>query len=151
MTMMATTLATSADAQLILKLYELRSEETMRKARNFIMVEFQPQSFEEFVGPQRDSGSERNAYWRQVTSYWEMAHSFVLRGAIDADLFLDTQLEGVYIYAKFQPFHEEYKRVMGHSFMRHTAELVERYQTAHDRFDAIVKNFNARREQLARA
>jgi len=33
-------------------------------------------------------------YWRQAMSFWEMAHSMVLRGALDADLFLDSNLEG---------------------------------------------------------
>ncbi|MHB1021127.1 MAG: DUF4760 domain-containing protein [Acidobacteriaceae bacterium] len=147
---MATTLATGADAGLILNLYELRREETMRKARRFVIFDFQPQSFDELIGLQRDYSTEQNAYWRQVISYWEMAHSFVLRGAIDADLFLDSQGEGIYIYAKFHAFHEEYNRVTGNVFMRHTADLVDRYPMARERFEAFVKSLSARHLQVAR-
>ncbi len=55
----------------------------------------------------RDTKSEHNPYWRQAMSYWEMAASFVLRGALDADLFLDSSVEGILIYAKFHHCHAE--------------------------------------------
>src|SRR5665213_1393007 len=100
-------MATATDAELILKLYELRTEATMRAARKFV-AGFNPASFEEFIALHRDAGSDRNAYWRQATSYWEMASALVLHGALDADLFLDTNGEPFFYYAKFTPFFEEY-------------------------------------------
>jgi hypothetical protein len=87
-------------ATLILKLYELRREEAMRKARDF-MVWFDPKSFEEiqsaFMGPQ-------SAHFRQVTTYWEMAASFVTSGAIDPKMFNESNGEHVLIFSKIQPF-----------------------------------------------
>jgi len=66
-------LSTNNDAELILKLYELRTEPTMREARNWITTEFWPNTAEEFFAVQRGRGTKENAYLRQVTSYWEMA------------------------------------------------------------------------------
>jgi hypothetical protein len=142
---MATTLATSTDAELILKLYELRREETMRTARHFVIFDFKPGNFEEFLGLQRDYSRPENAYWRQVITYWEMAHSFVLRGAIDADLFFDTQGEGILIYARYQAFHEEYQRTVGTPFMRQTAELLGRSQMARERYEGYLQRFQNQR------
>src|SRR5215469_5757402 len=76
-------MATVADAGLILQLYELRQEETLRRARKFMVFEFNPKTLEELRAVSRNPGSQENAYWRQTVSYWEMAASFVLRGAID--------------------------------------------------------------------
>lgn len=141
--MMGNTLATTEDAVLILQLYDLRREQTMRAARKWVAFDFQPKTFEAFIALGRDMALPENAYWRQVLSYWEMAHSFVLRGAIDADLFLDTQGEGIFIYAKFARFQEEYKQATGNTFMKQTAELVEKYPAAKERFDEVTKRLSA--------
>ena len=79
-------MASTADAQVILELYKLRQEEGLRKARNFMGFEFWPKDLEELRAVSRAPGSDKNAYWRQVITYWEMAASLVLRGAVDADL-----------------------------------------------------------------
>ena len=79
----------------------------------------------------RTPGSDKNAYWRQVITYWEMAASMVLRGAVDADLFLDSQGEGLFLYAKFHHWHAETeKRRAATLFMKQTATLIERFPTA---------------------
>ena len=148
---MATTLATGSDAELILKLYELRREERMRAARLYVIGEFQPTTFEQMMEVYRGLGSNENAYWRQVLTYWEMAHSFVLRGAIDADLFLDTQFEGIFIYAKFAMFHDAFQEATGNVFMRQTAALIEKYPAARERFDGFVKMHAERRAAAAKA
>ena len=108
-------MATAADAELVLKLYELRREETLRKARRFMVFDFNPKTLEELRAVSRDVKSEQNACWRQVLSYWEMAASLVLRGALDADLFLDSNGEGILIYAKFHHFHAETEKQIGQS------------------------------------
>jgi hypothetical protein len=83
-------MASAADAELVLRLYELRREETLRKGRRFLVFDFNPKTVEELRVVSRDPKSEHNPYWRQTITYWEMAASMVLRGALDADLFLDS-------------------------------------------------------------
>ncbi len=90
-------------AELILKLYELRREEVMREARNWFFA-FNPESFEDI---QRAIMGEQSAYLRMVTTYWDMACSFVNHGAIDAEMFNDANAEQVFVFAKFQPFLEQ--------------------------------------------
>jgi hypothetical protein len=134
-------MATAADAELILRLYELRGEETLRKARRFMVFDFQPKTLEELRAVSRDTKSEFNPYWRQALSYWEMAATFVLRGAVDADLFLDSSLEGILLYAKFHHFHAETEKQSGNPFMAKTAELIAKYPTAQARYESFLKTF----------
>ncbi|HEX7318075.1 MAG TPA: hypothetical protein VF297_29495 [Pyrinomonadaceae bacterium] len=90
-------------AELILKLYDLRREAVMREARNWFFT-FNPESFEDI---QRAVMSEHSAYLRMVTTYWDMACSFVNHGAIDPAMFNDANGEQVFVFAKIQPFLEE--------------------------------------------
>jgi hypothetical protein len=134
-------MATAADAELILKLYELRQEETLRTARRFLVFEFNPKTVEELRAVSRDTKSEYNPYWRQAMSFWEMAASLVLRGALDADLFLDSSVEGILIYAKFHHFHAETEKQTGNPFMGQTAALIAKYPAAQARYEMFLKNF----------
>ncbi|MEO8649472.1 MAG: hypothetical protein ABI539_09930 [Acidobacteriota bacterium] len=88
-------------AELILKLYDLRREEVMRKARNWFFG-FDPTSAEEVSKTMMDP--EVGAYLRMVLSYWDMAAALVNHGGIDVDMFNDTQGEHIGVYAKLEPF-----------------------------------------------
>ncbi len=134
-------MATAADAELVLRLYEIRREETLRRARRFMVFDFNPKTVEELRVVSRDITSEHNPAWRQTLSYWEMAASMVLRGALDADLFLDTNAEGILLYAKFHHFHAETEKQSGNPFMKQTATLIERFPAARARYEALLKNF----------
>src|SRR5438132_5019252 len=79
---------TAEDAQIIMKLYDLRREAEMRKARNWF-AGFWPRSAEDVVQVINARGTQENAWFRQATTYWEMAASFVLRGAVSEELFFD--------------------------------------------------------------
>ena len=132
-------MATTGDAELVLRLYELRREETLRKARRFMVFDFQPKTLEELRAVSRDVTSDYNSCWRQVLSYWEMAASLVLRGALDSDLFLDTSAEGILVYAKFHHFHAQTEKETGNPFMKQTAALIEKYPLAKERYEAFLK------------
>jgi hypothetical protein len=134
-------MATAADAELVLRLYELRREETLRKARRFLVFDFNPKTLEELRAVTRDTKSQYNPYWRQAMSFWEMAHSMVLRGAVDPDLFLDSNVEGILIYAKFHHFHAETEKQSGNPFMGKTAELIAKYPAAKARYEVFLKTF----------
>lgn len=139
-------MATTTDADLILKLYTLRTEPTMREARKFVTT-FNPASVDEVVALQRDFGSVHNGYWRQVLSYWEMAAAFVLRGVLDPELFLDCHGEPFFLYAKFTPYFEAYAQVTGVPFMRQTAKLIETYPAMQDRYTMMLARMQASKKQ----
>jgi hypothetical protein len=98
--------------------------------------EFWPTSASEIVQLAQAFGSEKNAYFRQVTSFWEMAASLVHRGAVDPELFSDWSGEAFFLYAKFQPYLEEVRskldspQMLGNleKFVTLTPELREKTQ-----------------------
>jgi hypothetical protein len=119
------TQATPQDAELILKLYDLRREPVMREARAFF-VQFSPQSFDDVLAVVNAWGKKEQAYLRQVTGYWEMAASLVNRGALNRELALDNFQEMFFVYAKVQPFVEEFRQHMGQPrFLMQVQQVVE--------------------------
>jgi len=98
------------DVTAILKLYELRRDEKMRQARAWYFSNFAPKSAKDIINLYRD-GEQASAYFRTVTSYWDMASSFVLNGAIDEKMFLDANSEHIFVYAKVAPFLAEIREI----------------------------------------
>ena len=140
-------LATPADAEIILKLYELRTESLMRQARAWMTGEFWPATSEEFFAVASNPGDPHNAWFRQVTTYWEMAAAMVLHGAVSADLFVDCNAEGFFLLAKFSPLLTDIRK-KNPNFLAKTSELVNRFSAAAARYEVILKNVEARRLSL---
>jgi hypothetical protein len=138
-------IASSADAEIILKLYELRTEPVMRQARAWLTGEFWPSTAEEFFVVQNDLGSQKNCYLRQVVTYWEMAASLVLHGALSADLFVDCNSEPFFILAKLTPLLPEIHAKIPTYFSK-TLKLVETSQPAAARYDLMQKNVERSRQ-----
>ena len=95
-------------ADLLIKLYDLRREETMRKARDWFFA-YTPTSAEEIGNTMMDP--EVGGYLRMVTSYWDMAASFVNHGAIEAEMFNDITGEHMMVFAKIEPFLAEMREM----------------------------------------
>ena len=131
-------LASNGDAEIILKLYELRTEEVMRKARAWLVVEFWPETADDFFAVLNGLGSQHNAYLRQVTSYWEMASALVLHGAVSADLYLDTNGEGFFILAKLSHILPEILEQRP-AFMAKTRRVIDEYQVAAQTFESMKR------------
>ena len=99
-----------ADVMAILKLYELRREPEMRRARQWYFTEFAPASAMDIAALFR-GGERASANFRMITSYWDMASSFVLNGAIDEKIFFDSGTEHIFVYSKIQPFLAEVREM----------------------------------------
>jgi len=140
-------LATPADAEIILKLYSLRTETLLRQARAWVGGEFWPTTADELLAVLLNPTDPHNAYLRQVLSYWEMAAAMVLHGAVSAELFVDCNGEGFFLLAKFAPILEAVReRYPG--FMVKTSELVERFSAASQRYEITLKSLEARRQRI---
>lgn len=100
---MADRTPTGDDVQSILKLYELRREQKLRLARDWFITRFFPQSFEDIKAITQVQNPD-NVYFRMVTSYWDMAASFVNHGAIHEALFLESAGEMFLVWAKLESF-----------------------------------------------
>jgi len=90
------------DATLALKLFELRREHELRKARN--MIGDLPFAGWEEIEATMQYEHKENAHFRQATSYWELCASFVNRSIFHPDVFLDTCGEGLFVYTAFKPW-----------------------------------------------
>jgi hypothetical protein len=130
----------------ILRLYELRAEPTMRKARDWFATGFHPESAQDIllvlVG-------DHSAEFRMVTSYWDMATAFVVMGAIQEEMFNAINTEHVMVYAKLQPFLPELRAVPGippYLYLKHLEPVVQRLPDADERVAAMRRYIKSRRE-----
>ena len=136
-----------AEADLILKLYELRREPVMREARNWFFS-FNPQSIDDFMNVLT---SDKSGYYRMVVSYWDMAASLVHNGAIDAKMFNDANGEHVFVYAKLEPFLEQLRAQGNKEFAVQLEKLVkempdieQRLQYVRERIQKVIEMWQQR-------
>ena len=128
-------------AQLNLQLFDLRREPVLREARSWFLLEFNPESLAEFIAL---VSGERNAAFRMVISYWDMAASLVTTGAIDPHAFLAAHGEILAIFSKVHPYLPQMRTASNEpDFCKHVEEVV---LTAPDA-EAIL----ARRREAIRA
>jgi hypothetical protein len=91
------------DADLILKLYDLRREESLRAAREKLTSEFWPKNAKEAVAVTAHEHPLNRTY-RQVSTYWEMVYRMARHGIIHGDFLVENNGEGLLLYAKVEPY-----------------------------------------------
>lgn len=130
-------------AELILKLYDLRREATMREARSYIGGEFLPASVEELVTIV-SSGTKQGAFVLQVYGYWDMVASFVDSAALTSQLVYNTCQEMYFQYAKIQPFLSGFRQQMNlPEWMSGIERQVEGTEAGRARLATMRKNLEA--------
>jgi hypothetical protein len=145
---------TAADAQLILQLYDLRREAEIRKARNWWLVTFWPESAEDFMKIGAALGTQENNWLRQVGGYWSMVASLTLAGTISQELVLDPSFSGemFFIFAKVKPFLEELRAKMKSPRMFANIEkLINSSKQGRDWLKYVEGQVANRREAMAKA
>ena len=135
------------DAELVLKLYDLRRESVMREARNW-MATFNPKSIDDVVAVMSNFAAKENAYLRQVCSYWEMVAAFIIHGTLNADLAYDTLGEMYFVYAILQPVIEDFrKKFNSPDFFKNVQQVVDSTQKGRERVAQIQQR---RAEMMSR-
>jgi hypothetical protein len=145
--------ATAKDAQLILQLYDLRREAELRKARSWWLSEFWPNSADDFGKVAYAMGTQENNWLRQVPSYWAIAASFVVEGALNEELFLRPSFSGemFVIFGKVHPFLAELREKMGDEMMFADIEkVIGRTKWGRERLKFILKRLTTWRERVAK-
>ena len=143
------------EADLILKLYDLRREKVMRDARNWFIT-WNPTGPQDFMDVLT---SEKSGLYRMVVSYWDMACSLVNNGAIDAQMFNDANGEHVVVYAKMEPFIPMLREQLGApQFLAQLEKVVkalpdseERLAATRERIGKIIELFKQRMAAKAAA
>ncbi len=130
------------DADLILKLYDLRREPVMREARNW-MFTFNPTSIQDVMEVMM---GEHSGHFRMVISYWDMACALVNNGAIDEELFNQTNGEQIFVYMKVAPVLEDIRKMFDNpDFLKNLETLVKRMPN----IDARIASMTERMAKLA--
>lgn len=136
------------EARLILELYELRREETMRKARDWFFLEFHPQSMAEFqsalMGP-------HSGHMRMVVTYWDMAAALVNNGAISLELFDECNGEHIGTFAKIEPILAEIRGMLSPRFAANLEKLIDATPDGRKRTSQAREQIKMIRAQLASA
>ena len=123
MAKLPTPTATFDDVNLLLRLYEMRREERMRQARHWFTANFAANTAAEFARL-CPPGSDENASYRMVTSYWEMAASFVTAGVLNRELFFENTRELLLVYTRVENLIEALRELYKDPFTLHNFETV---------------------------
>jgi hypothetical protein len=134
------------EADLILKLYELRREETMRRARDWYFRDFNPQSISEFTEAMM---GEHSGHLRMVVSYWDMAAALVNSGAISLDLFTSTNAEHIGVFSKVELLLGEIRGSSGPQFAVNLEKLIDSIPEGRKQVAAFRERLKGIYEQLA--
>jgi hypothetical protein len=141
---------THHDVDVILKLYDLRREDRMRKARSWLFGYKASNAAEHQAAC--PPGSDQEAYYRMVTSYWDMAASFVTSGAVNKDLFLQNAGELLFVWEKAKGTIADSRKTMGNPKYLSNLETVAQAMIenmskgdpkAYEMFSARVKGMGA--------
>ncbi|HUF03105.1 MAG TPA: hypothetical protein VMM38_02920 [Aridibacter sp.] len=137
-------------AELLIQLYDLRREATMREARNWIGTFF-PKSAEDVANTMMDP--EVGGYLRMVISYWDMAASFVNHGAIDAQMFDDANGEHLFVFCKIRPFLPELRTMFEtDNYLAHLEKLILDLPDGEERIEKMdrwMEDFEAKMGEKA--
>jgi len=115
--------ATYEDANLLLRLYDLRREDKLRQARDWFGKNFHANTLEEFqkLCP---IGSQEDAYFRMVSSYWDMAASFVTTGIMQAELFNQNSRELLFVWERIRDILPAWREMMKNPNIARNVETV---------------------------
>jgi len=116
------------DAELMLRLYELRREEKLRLAREWMLREFHADSLDD-LNKRFPAGSKENDYFRMAVSYWDMAGSIVNRGLINEELFFENNTELWILWSKVAHLAPERRAALKNPLVWHNLEtLASKYE-----------------------
>ncbi|HEV8198146.1 MAG TPA: hypothetical protein VGP87_16000 [Gemmatimonadales bacterium] len=107
------------DADLVLRLYDLRREPVLRESRRWLSAEFWPKSAEEVLALTK-ADHPSNAMFRQVVGYWEMAYGLARHGIVNPDYLAENAGEGIFLFAKVQPWLTELRAASSPKSLRNT-------------------------------
>jgi hypothetical protein len=135
------------EAGLILELYTLRREETMRQARDWYFREFNPESMADFNSAMF---SAHSGHLRMVVTYWDMAAALVNHGALSLDLFDDCNGEHIGTFSKIEPLLGEIRAMIGPRFALNLEKLIDATPDGRKRSAMAREQMKAIRAQLAK-
>jgi hypothetical protein len=129
------------DAEIVLKLYDLRREAVMRQSRD-ALAKWLPRTWEEFTAIMQPA-HPNNAAWRQVSSYFEMAYGFARHGIVNPDFLAENAGEGMFLYAKVLPHLPRMRAEMSPTAFINSEWIVANSASAKMRLELFQKRVRA--------
>ncbi len=124
------------DADLVLKIYDLRREAVMRESRGAINRDYWPRNSEEALAVLRPD-HPLNRPWRQVTGYWEMVYGMARRGIIHADFLVENNGEGLFLLARVEPYLAELRAASSPRAFRNAEWIARETETGRQLIDSF--------------
>jgi hypothetical protein len=134
------------DADLVLRLYDMRREDVLRAARKALITGFTPTSLESCLAILTPDHPLNEAF-RQVSTYWEMVYGMAKHGIVHADYLMESSGEGILIYSRVEPWLAELREKSG-PFAFANAEWVANHC---DRGKLVAARFRARQQAAMEA
>ncbi|MCZ8205359.1 hypothetical protein [Gemmatimonas sp.] len=111
------------DADLALKLYDLRREAVMRESRTALVSKFLPASWDDVLAVTKPD-HPLNAAFRQCATYWEMAYAMARHGVMHGEFLMESSGEGLLLFTRIEPWLEQYRQHVGNPLAFRNAEWV---------------------------
>jgi len=133
------------DAELLLRLYDLRRESSLREARTTMVTQFLPKSYEELKTIATSTAHPQNQAFRQASTYWEMVYGMAKHGVIHADFLMESAGEGLIIYAKALPWLKQLREETGRPFLANAEWVVANSEHAKKTFARFAASVEKQR------
>lgn len=130
------------DAELTIKLYELRREAVMRASRDTIITKFLPRNYDEFLAITKPD-HPMNAAYRQVGTYWEMVYGMAHHGIAHPEYLAETNAEGLLLYSRVAPYVERFRSEHAPTAFQHAEWIAKNTAVGRARFEMFSKRFQA--------
>ena len=131
------------DMELTLRLYDMRREAITRQSRDALNFKFWPKSYDDVKAVSNDFKHELNAPWRQMTGYWEMVYGFARHGLCNADFLAENNGEGMFLFAKLQPFIEQIRKDSSPTAFQNVEWITKNCEQGRKRFEMITGRVKA--------
>ena len=135
------------DAELVLRVYELRREAVMRQSRSELNSTFWPRSYDEVVAVTKPT-HPLNAAYRQVGTYWEMVYGIARHGIVHADYFLESNGEGLFLFARVAPHVERLRAEVSPAAFRNAEWAATESATGRRWFELFASRVKKKLESL---
>jgi hypothetical protein len=129
------------DADIVLRLYEMRREEVMRQSRNMLNGQFWPKNYDDVAALMKPD-NPMNAAFRQVSSFWEMVYGMAVNGIVNAEYLMESSGEGLYFYAKIAPYIEQLRKENSPTMFRHTEWVSQNTEGGKQLLNMFTARFN---------
>ena len=124
------------DAELVLRVYELRTEAVMRESRHALNQQFWPKTWEEMQAVMK-MDHPLNAAFRQLSTYWEMVYGMARHGIVHADYLMESNGEGLLLFAKVKPFLAQYRAATNPKSFRNAEWVATNCEVGRERMQAF--------------